>query len=227
MSKESVRILIADDHHVMRRALRVYLQQEADVDVVGEVSDGAGLFPAVAQRRPDLLLLDVEMPNHQPLEATRALCDEYPDMKIVVLSAHSEPAYVVGLFRAGIDGYVMKDDASGSIVKAIREVMGGEQWISPQAATVLADYVRRNGHRLEALLTDREKEVLTLVAAGYRNEEIAQELVISAHTVRNHVASIFKKLNARTRIEAVILALSSGLVSLDEVKDQFDDRLEQ
>lgn len=224
---EKITILLAEDHHVVRRALFTHLQQNPDFSIVGEIADGEGLVDMVQRLRPDLLLMDLEMPHHEPIEVTTALRRRYPELKIVVLSAHKTHKYVIGLFRAGVHGYVLKDDPAPDTVKAIRQVMRGETWISPQVTTVLVAHVRSHTDRVRESVTEREMDVLKLMARGYRNERIGQELSISEHTVRNHVASIFTKLGVETRVEAVVFALTLGLVSLEQIATEFQDKSEE
>lgn len=217
-----IRVLLAEDHHVVRAAVAALLSKEPDMEVVGEVADGRTLLGMVERHRPDLVLMDVQMPHHRPVEVTKTLHEQYPEVKILVLSVYDLPEYVVGLLKAGADGYVLKDDPSEMLVRAVRGVASGEDWVSPRVAKILVESVRQHDHDPAAALTERETEVLTLMARGQTNTEIAQQLVISEHTVKNHVTSIFRKLNVETRVEAVLYAISIGLVSTDEIRDQFD-----
>jgi DNA-binding NarL/FixJ family response regulator len=217
-----IRVLLAEDHHVVRAAVAALLSKEPDMEVVGEVADGRTLLGMVERHRPDLVLMDVQMPHHRPVEATKTLHEQYPEVKILVLSVYDLPEYVVGLLKAGADGYVLKDDPSEMLVRAVRGVVSGEDWVSPRVAKILVESVRQHDHDAAAALTERETEVLTLMARGQTNTEIAEQLVISEHTVKNHVTSVFRKLNVETRVEAVLYAISIGLVSTDEIRDQFD-----
>ena len=220
MSDEKIRVLWAEDHHVVRRALRDHLQRDPSLAVVGEVAEGGPLLAAVAEHQPDILLMDVEMPNHQPIAAVEQLRVEHPAVTVVVLSMHKTPEYVVGLFKAGVAGYVLKDDPPDALIRAIHQTAQGEQWVSPQAAVVLAAHVRNTLGSAAPALTERELEVLGLIARGYHNEEIAEELTISEYTVRNHISNIFDKLKVKTRVEAVVSALSLDLISLQQVTEE-------
>lgn len=220
MSEEKIRVLLAEDHHVVRRALRDHLQRDPSLLVVGEVAEGASLNAAVAEHQPDILLMDVEMPNHEPITAVERLRKEYPAMVVLVLSMHKTSEYVVGLFKAGASGYVLKDDPPDTLIRAIHQTTQGEQWVSPQAAVVLAAHVRNTLASAAPALTERELEVLELIARGYHNEEIAVELTISEYTVRNHISNIFQKLKVKTRVEAVVSALSQDLISLQQVTEE-------
>lgn len=220
MSEEKIRVLLAEDHHVVRRALCDHLQRDPLLAVVGEVAEGGSLLAAVAEHQPDILLMDVEMPNHQPIAAVERLREEHPALTVVVLSMHKTPEYVVGLFKAGVAGYVLKDDPPDALLRAIRQTAQGEQWVSPQAAVVLAAHVRNTLSSAAPALTERELEVLGLIARGYHNEEIAEKLTISEYTVRNHISNIFDKLNVKTRVEAVVSALNLDLISLQQVTEE-------
>ena len=219
--QSTIRVVIAEDHHVMRAALSTFLSREPDIEVVGEVAEGKTLLGVVAQQQPDILVMDAKMPNHDPVAAVTKLREQCPDVKIVVLSAHPRPDYVVGLLKAGVSAYVLKDDARDALLMALRKVYEGGEWVSPRVAGILIDSVMNNGVSSSAGLTERELEVLKLMAHGYRNDRIASELVISEHTVRNHIHSIFHKLGVETRVEAVLYAISTGIVSLNVIKDSF------
>ena len=221
MKGEKIRIVLAEDHHVVRTAIANLLAKEPDMEVVGEVSDGKSLAKIVAQFQCDVLLMDAQMPYHKPIAAVEQLRQQYPDVRIVVLSAFNLPEYVVGLLKAGASGYVLKDDPAEMLLRAIRMVAQGEEWVSPQATTILIESMRTEPQDIEDKLTKRELEVLRLMARGRRNEEIANELVVTKQTIKNHVTNIFRKLNADTRVEAVLYALSTGLVSLDTIKEEF------
>lgn len=210
------RIVIAEDHHIVRHALKRLLV-EAGYAVVGEADDGAALEEAVAQTGPDLVLMDVAMPNHEPAKAVRKLRTLYPEMKVVVLSAYNSVRYVVEILEAGVDGYILKDDPPEVLVDAIPYVLGGRRWISKQVGATLAEFYRYRRESVADPLTEREREVLVEMARGHRNETIAERLVISENTLRNHISRIYQKLDATSRVEAVIYALSLQLISLDEV----------
>ena len=217
-----IRIVLAEDHHVVRTAVAALLSKEPDLEVVGEVADGNTLVQTVARIQPDILVMDAQMPNHKPVEATRALHETCPDLRIVVLSAYDLPEYVVGLLKAGADGYVLKDDPSDMLVRAIRAVAEYEEWVSPRVAAVLVDSVRSSDTDAGVKLTDRELDVLRLMAHGHKNSDIAQELVITKQTVKNHVTNIFRKLGVETRVEAVLYAISHGLVSTSSIRDELN-----
>lgn len=201
---ERIKVVVAEDHHVVRSALTSLLSQEEDFLVVGEAADGNHLMRVMEKMQPDVLLMDVQMPGHKPVEATHFLREQYPQVRIIVLSAFDLPEYVIGLLKAGVTGYVLKDDAADTLVQAIRAVAEGEQWVSPQVAKILVRSVRANRVNEAVKLTRRETEVLRLMATGKTNTQIAQELFISEQTVKNHISNLFRKLGVETRVDAVL-----------------------
>jgi len=219
---ERIKVVVAEDHHVVRSALTSLLSQEEDFLVVGEAADGNHLMRVMEKMQPDVLLMDVQMPGHKPVEATHFLREQYPQVRIIVLSAFDLPEYVIGLLKAGVTGYVLKDDAADTLVQAIRAVAEGEQWVSPQVAKILVRSVRANRVNEAVKLTRRETEVLRLMATGKTNTQIAQELFISEQTVKNHISNLFRKLGVETRVDAVLYAICHDLVSLNTIKGELD-----
>ncbi|MBP8001067.1 MAG: response regulator transcription factor [Chloroflexi bacterium] len=217
---ERIKVVVAEDHHVVRTALTSLLSREEDLWVVGEVADGNNLLRIVEKAQPDVLLMDAQMPHHQPVEATQTLREQFPQMRIIVLSAFDLPEYVIGLLKAGVTGYVLKDDAADTLVQGIRAVAEGEPWVSPQVAKILVKSVRTNRVNEEMKLTRREEEVLQLMATGKSNGQIAQELYISEQTVKNHISNLFRKLGVETRVDAVLYAICYDLVSLKMIKGE-------
>lgn len=210
MGAAKIRIVLAEDHHVVRAAIASFLSRESDFEVAAEVDDASTLLNAIDTIRPDILILDAHMPGHRVIESARVLHRAHPRVRILVLSAYKRREYVVGLIEAGAYGYVLKDDPPESLSQAIRAVFEGRRWLSPGVAKVLvksAVSVEREE------LTAREGEVLALMATGCRNDRIAKELRISVQTVKNHVRSIFGKLGVETRVEAVLYAISEGWVT--------------
>lgn len=223
MGRRSISVFLAEDQHVVRRALRAYLERAPDIEFMGEASDGITLQESLVEHQPDVLIMDVQMPNHDPVETVTWLREEYPELKILALSAHRSPQYIVDLYQAGAAGYMLKDDPSEDLVGAVRRIASGREYISPQAATVLVHHLRGTGNNRISQLTDREKEVLVLMAHGYRNDAIAEQLFISEHTVRNHITHIFSKLDVDNRVEAVTMALAAKLVTLTELQDKSEE----
>ena len=220
-NNKKIRIVLAEDHHVVRTAIAALLAKESDMEIIGEVADGRLLLDTVAQLEPDVLLMDAQMPHHKPITAVEQISQRHPLVRILVLSAFNLPEYVVGLLKAGANGYVLKDDPTNLLLRAIRVVSQGEEWVSPQATTILIESMRTSPPDIEDKLTKRELDVIRLMARGRRNEEIAESLVVTEQTVKNHITNIFRKLNVETRVEAVLYALSAGLVSLETIKEEY------
>lgn len=213
----TIRIALAEDHHVVRTAVASLLSRHAEFEVVGEIAEGgARLFDAIRKLQPDLLLLDAHMPGHDVIQDVKKLLEEYPELKILVLSAYDRREYVLGLLKAGALGYVLKDDSSHMLLSAIRAVARGGEWVSPQVANVLLESVRHQDQSPAMNLTPRELEVLEALSSGAANSKIAEQLFITEQTVKNHVSSIFKKLGVETRVEAVLYAIRHGLVSPED-----------
>jgi DNA-binding NarL/FixJ family response regulator len=210
-----IRVVLADDHHIVRAAFTELLNREPDIVVVGEAADETTLVDAVNRLKPDVLLMDAHMPGGKAITAARTLRLKHPDLRILVLSAYDRREYVVGMVRAGVDGYLLKHDSPEMLLRAVRAVAQGEEWISPRVAEILVKAVRGYRESPVEKLSKREAEVLQLMAAGYRNDEIARRLVITCQTVKNHVRKIFRKLGVETRVEAVLYALNQDLSHSD------------
>jgi len=215
----SIRVLISDDHPVVRAGIVSMLNKEPDIHVVGEIGDGSQVERLTRENAPDVLVLDVNMPGLDPVATTRHLKEQCPTLHILVLTAYDDDAYVVGLLSAGATGYLLKEEALETLVTAIRAVAQGESWLSQRIAGRLA---RKALDRAETAppgpLTPREQEVLRLLALGLSNDGIAERLVITRRTAQNHVSSIYGKLELASRAEAVLYAIRHGLVDINEVK---------
>lgn len=214
---EKIRVVLAEDHHLVRVAVGELLAKEEDIEVVGLVADGHRLVEFIAQMQPDVLVLDAKMPGHNVVESTRLLTKKYPHVRILVLSAYKRREYVIGLLREGASGYVVKDDAPEVLAKAIREVAQGREWISHQVAHILLKSMRQDGESRLSQLTPREMDVLILMARGMRNSDIAEKLILTKQTVKNYTRKVYNKLGVDTRVEAVLYAIKHGLVSEDEI----------
>jgi DNA-binding NarL/FixJ family response regulator len=211
--------LLAEDHHAVRAAVASFLDKEADIAVVGEVGDRADLLSRAKELQPDVLLLDAHMPGQKVISVVQELRQELPAVHILVFSAYDRREYVVGLLRAGASGYVLKDDPADMLLRAVRQVGGGGDFVSPRVAQTLVRYYHEGADRRLSRLTDRERDVLQLIVDGYKNDDIAAQLSVTTQTVKNHVSKIFRKLEVTTRVEAVLLALNEGMTS-----DQRDGR---
>jgi DNA-binding NarL/FixJ family response regulator len=219
---ERIKVLIADDHRVVREGLVAILKTKENIDVVGEAQDGQEAVEKARALLPDVILMDVSMPRMGGVEATRIVKREFPHMGIVALTMYEEQQYIFDLVRAGATGYLLKDTDSSQIVAAIRSIYRGESLIHPSVASkILAEFsllAQRKGRKpswVEHDLTEREITVLRLVADGKTNKEIANNLDLSEKTVKNHVRNIFHKLHVYDRTQAAILAIRKGLIELD------------
>jgi DNA-binding NarL/FixJ family response regulator len=208
---KKIKVVLAEDHHVVRAAFAALLAKEPDIEVVGEVANTDDLLQIITELRPDVLLLDAHMPGGKVIIAAKELRQRCPNVQILVLSAYERSEYIVGLVRAGAAGYVLKHDSSDMLVTAVRAVAQGEGWLSPRVADILVRSLRNYDERAAAKLTEREIEVLGLMARGHKNDEIAETLVITTQTVKNYVRRIFRKLGVETRVDAVLYAIDQGI----------------
>jgi two-component system response regulator NreC len=213
----SIRTVIVDDHAVVRSGLRLVLEAEDDIEVVAEAADARqAVFEARAQK-PDVILLDVVMPGRSGIEAIPDLLKEAPETKVLVLSMQDDPAYVRQAFGAGASGYVLKEAVDAEVVAAVREVAGGRRYVHPALGARLVAAEAEERERAEGdPLSEREQEILRLLALGHTNQEIASELYLSVRTVETHRAHIMQKLRISTRAELVRYALERGMLDQAE-----------
>ncbi len=212
-------MFIADDHAVFRNGLRVLLERESDIEVVGETGNGFDTIRAVAETELDVLLLDVAMPGLPGSKVAEAVLKDKPHLAIVVLTMHEDEYYLQEFFRLGVLAYVLKKSTGTDVVQAIRAARKGEQYIDPAlAGLVISSYVGRQPKKLKTerldLMTPRELEVLTLLAYGHTNAEIAEKLCISERTVESHRTNIMSKLEFKSRAELVRFAIDNGMLKL-------------
>jgi DNA-binding NarL/FixJ family response regulator len=211
----SVRILIADDHPLVRSGMRALLGAAEDVEVVGEASTGEEAVTLAASVQPEVIVMDLAMPGINGIEATRRIMLAHPQMRILVITLFEDDDSVFAALRAGARGYILKDANEVEVLRAIRAVSSGDAIFSPTIAQRLIDFFAAPRPAQAALpfpdLTEREREILTLIAQGRSNTEIAQTLVISLKTVRNYISSIFSKLQVADRSQAIIRAREAGL----------------
>ncbi len=212
-----IRVLLADDHPVVRTGIRHLLESCAEIEVVGEAGDGGEALQLVAELAPDVLVVDIEMKQVSGIEVARRLQDGGLPVRLLVLSAHDDEEYIQDVLASGAAGYLTKDEAEEVIVEAVRAVAGGEQgWLS-RSVTAKMMRMHRQKRRSEAgPLGCREAEVVELLAAGHGNKQIAAALGVSANTVKNHLANIYAKLGVHSRLETVLWAQSHGLIASRE-----------
>ena len=210
-----IRVLICDDQAVVREGLRAILGTEPDVQVVGVARDGAEALALLSGLRPDLVLMDLKMPAMNGIQATRLIREQHPEIKVLVLTTYDADEWVFDAIRGGADGYLLKDTPREGLVAAIRGTLSGGTHVDPQVAGKLFRRVAQGGPLPEGAaiqqLSERERDVLRLLARGFSNGDIAQSLFLSEGTVRNYVSAIFGKLGVTDRTQAAVLALRAGL----------------
>ena len=217
-SEQTHRLVIAEDHTILREGLKALLSTRADLEVVGEATDGREAVRAVQELNPDLILLDLSMPRSNGLEALKEIKRVSPQTKVLVLTVHKTEDYVFTALQAGADGYVLKDSSAAELTLAVRSVLNGERYLGPAiAGTVVSGYLgSRDGKPLRPSFDDlstREREVLKLIAEGYRTKDIAEYLCISPKTVEKHRANLMDRLNLHTVSALTTYAIEKGLVT--------------
>ncbi|MBI5493182.1 MAG: response regulator transcription factor [Deltaproteobacteria bacterium] len=223
-ASNKIRVLIVDDHQVVREGLSSVLRSKDYIEVVGMAADGKEAVKKARELTPDVVLMDISMPNMNGVEATRRIKKENPQIRVVVLTMYADDEYIFDLVSAGAAGYLLKDADSAQIAKAIRAVSRGESMIHPTIASkILNEFSqlasgkspgRQNPSQRHEALSEREVTVLRLLSDGKTNKEIANELSLSDKTVKNHLHNIFQKLNATDRTQAVVLAIRKGLIDV-------------
>jgi DNA-binding NarL/FixJ family response regulator len=214
----AVRVLLVDDQELIRTALSMVMADLADVEVIGEAAGGEEAVRLAAELTPDVVVMDIRMPGMDGIEATRRITEAGADARVVVLTTFDDDAYVYGALRAGASGFLVKDMALDDIISAVRVVAAGDALIAPSVTRrLIHDFAARpervGGRRELKAITDREREVLTLVGSGLSNSEIAAELCISVATAKTYLTRLLTKLDARDRVQLVIMAYEAGLVS--------------
>ena len=206
-----MRVLIADDHGIVRSGIRLLLERQADIEVIGEAADGAEAREMAIRERPDLAILDVKMPKLTGLQATREIKSQAPEVSVLILSMHDDERYLFEALKAGASGYVLKAQADTDLLAAIRAVARGEPFLTPEAQrTLIRDVLERGSGGEE--LTPREEEIVKLVAEAHTTKEIAAILHLSEKTVENHRGNAMRKLGMRDRVELVRYAIRRGLI---------------
>jgi DNA-binding NarL/FixJ family response regulator len=218
---DPVRVLVVDDHALFRRGLDVVLAEEPDIEIVGEAADGAEAVEKASLLAPDIVLMDVRMPRRGGIDACSAIKAAVPTAKIIMLTISDEEADLYEAIKAGAMGYLLKEISIAEVAEAIRSVQDGQSLISPSMAgkllTEFATMARKDTAKAQVLtprLTDREMEVLTLVAKGLANRDIARQLYISENTVKNHVRNMLEKLQLHSRMEAVMYAVRENMIEI-------------
>jgi two-component system, NarL family, response regulator NreC len=213
----NIHILLADDHTILRAGLKMMLNAQPDMEVVGEAQDGRQAMQEAQRLHPDIILMDITMPDMNGIEATKQIKKQLPDVKVLILTMHENDEYLYQALRAGASGYMLKEAADTDLISALHVVQNGHFYLSPAAQSVMVgDYLQRlrAGEEKDSYssLTEREREILKLVAEGYTNNQIAERLVISPKTVDTHRTHIMDKLNLHSRAELVKYAMRRGLL---------------
>jgi DNA-binding NarL/FixJ family response regulator len=209
---EPMRVVIADDHGIVRSGVRMLLERQSDIQVIGEASDGAEARDLVIREKPDLAILDVKMPKLTGLQATREIREQVPEVSVLILSMYDDDRYLFEALKAGASGYVLKAQADADLMAAVRAVEKGEPFLTPAAQRALIKDVLGEGAERSDDLTPREQEVVKLVAEAHTNKEIAEILHLSEKTVENHRSNAMRKLGMRDRVELVRYAIRKGLI---------------
>ena len=219
MKTKPIRVLIVDDHEIVRQGIRAILGESEDIEVVGEARDGLAAIQQVELTKPDVILMDLIMPNMDGVEAIRRITNQQPEVRILVITTYSGDDMVFPAIKAGADGYLLKDAGAGHLVQAIRQVHSGEPSLNPDIARKLMQEISqpKPANPTPDPLTPREEEVLGLLAKGLENHEIADQLVIAEVTVRSHISRILDKLHLANRVQATLYAMREGLVDMDDV----------
>jgi len=222
-TRDKLTVLIADDHPLVREALRQALDDEQDIELVAEASDGEEAVKFASELKPNVAVMDIVMPKLNGIEATRKIKEVAPDTAILILTAYDDDEYVLGLLDAGAAGYLLKSARGRDLVGAIRAIRSGESVLHPKIIAKLlkrATIAPAGGHKASELLSERESEVLKLVMSGMSNKEIAEKLFLSQRTIKAHLTNIFNKLNVASRSEAIVKGLQWGLVTLENTEDK-------
>lgn len=219
MAKEPISVLLADDHHIVREGIKMLLEAQSDISVIGEASDGLRAVELAIRLKPLILMADLMMPGLSGLEVTKQVIQHQSRTKVIILSMYSNEAYVMQALRNGASGYVVKESNVGDMVQAVREVASGRPYLSPSISRLAMDaYIEKaKSSALDPYdtLTDREKEVLHLIAEGFSSAKIAARLYISPRTAESHRANVMKKLGLQTPTELIKYALKKGLISIE------------
>jgi DNA-binding NarL/FixJ family response regulator len=220
MPAEMIRVLLADDHAVVRKGIREFLTEPGDIEVVAEAADGAEAIALLEQKQPDVAVLDIQMPKRSGIDVCRHVRAQRWPIGILILTAYDDDPYVLAVLQAGANGYVLKNADADDIIQAVRDVYEGKSALDPVIARkLMAQLAGRAENKPIETLTPREADVLKLAARGYTNKAIGAQLHVSDRTVQGHLANIYGKLHVATRTEAVMRAVALGWLSLDEASE--------
>lgn len=213
-SKNKIRILLADDHHIVRAGVRQLLEGAKDLEVIAEAGDGEEAQSLIQKHKPDVAVLDIQMPKASGIEVTRWVRANMPEVGVLILTAYNDDPYVMAVLQAGANGYVLKTGQADELIQAVRDVNEGKSALDPSIThKLMTNIFKGTEKKLVEPLTDRELDVLRLAAKGFTNKAIGVQLSISDRTVQGHLAHIFAKLQANSRTEAVMRGVSLGLIS--------------
>jgi len=215
-----IKIVLADDHNLVRKGLKMMLEAESDIEILGEAKDGISAVKITKKLNPDIVIMDISMPKLNGIDAIESILSNNPEIGIITLSMHREERFITGAFQAGAKGYLLKDSMLDELMQAIHTVYKGQFYLSPQIAHVVVNGFNNklsseNSTRPASLLTSREREVLQLITEGTKTDEIGQQLTISPKTVESHRRNIMEKLGFKHPVELIKYALREGVVSLD------------
>ncbi len=222
-TEHKLKILIADDHPMLREALHRALDGEEDMEIVAEAGDGEEAVKLTSELKPDLVIMDIVMPKLNGIGATKKIKEVIPNTAVLILTAYNDEEYILGLLDAGAAGYILKSARGSDLVEAVRVIQAGESVLHPNIIAKLLERAMTGpveGHQRSELLSERESEVLKLVALGMSNKGVAEKLSVSERTIKAHLTNIFNKLNVASRSEAIVRGLKLGLVSVEDVTDE-------
>lgn len=215
---KKIKVAIADDHALIREGIKKLLELEENFEIVALAGDGIEALECIRNTQPDVILLDINMPNMNGIDCLKQIKTDYPETKVIMLTIHEDAEYLIETINIGAEGYVLKDADVSSLVKAIQKVVQGEVYIHPTLSGILVREYKRKDKNMEDVignnLTKREFEVIRLISRGYNNKEIAMELFISEKTVKNHVSNIFKKIKVTDRTQAALYAIKHNITKI-------------
>ena len=222
MSINLIKIMLVDDHNLVREGIKRILESERDFKIIAEAVDGIDAVKKAISYKPDIILMDINMPNSSGLEALRKIEDLGLKVKVIILTSEFKREYIIDAIKIGAKGFLQKNCTSNNLIKAIRDVYMGRSYLQPSLANVLSQSIKENSIESLAfnkidLLTKREYEILELIASGYNNKEIGQILFISEKTVKNHITKLFKKIEVQDRVQAVIFSYTNNIKSNNQI----------